>query len=403
MSLIPFFCALILPSCLGWTQPINIGNGEPFVAPKSLYADPVSGILHLLVKHNHDDIMDYWQLSPEGKRLQKFVFSDPAMTDFEYGSIIGSEQNLYCTLVGGPDFASARVIAFAESSDYGKTWTKLVFLSGSNDDCDRTGAALLRVKETGRLYVFYHRLCGKDNETVAYVTRSPDSHVFAGEKTILSVGTSFPYMPNIAATYTYSNKRATLHLFFGEGPQLNESLWYTSSVDNGLRWSAATRPGKVGAPFGIFPIAAVAGSQLPEFVAAAYRDSTEFQYRICYSGDQGKTFSVLNVQRVGRMHSFPATRSHSAMMCGTPKTPLLFWLSENQDENTMLYGYWNLRTMTGGWQSHPFHEDANAMDVLLSCVTNEKDNEVVVSAFVFGKSGTRDRYPYFSQDKVKLE
>ncbi len=209
--------------------------------------------------------------------------------------------------------------------------------------------------------------------------------------------------PTLSATYTYANKRTTLHLFFGEGPKQNVSLWYTSSVDNGVRWSAAKRPGEKEAPFGFFPIAAVAGSQLPEFVAAIYRDEIEFQYRICYSKNEGKTFSILNVKQVNRLHTFGITRSHSAAICGTSKTPMLFWLSENQDENNMLYGYWNLRTMTGGWKSHPFHENTDAMDVLMSCVTNEKDNEVVVSAFVFGKSGTEDRYPFFSQDRVKLE
>ncbi len=244
---------LLLLSVLASTSASPWKLSEPYSSTGSLrqfglFIDPTTKFHHLMLFDSaHPGRIHYLRLSDQGVLLTRVEFSVPSLLSVTDGKLVGSEdgQRLHLLVSGiRRESGAAREHAeiwYAESEDGGGVWSFVEPVPREGDqECHRRGNAMMAVKETGRVYVFYSFCCNCSFGQYSIRTASkPATTSKLGAETILH---HFPLPAHVgyqlAAAYTLPQvgPSPVLHLFWVEYRDKKGNLHYARSTDGGTTW-----------------------------------------------------------------------------------------------------------------------------------------------------------------------
>jgi len=379
-----------------WSSLLGITQGVDKAMSRGLYTDPVTGSHHLFIRDTGRIYMEYWQVGPKGDVVWRSRFPGPSSWKYNYGKILGSGSQLFSLISVQDTDTDQYILLFTESSDYGHTWAPFVHLPQDDEDqCDREGSALLRIKETGRIYAFYLHSCPDQSGSLRFVTRPPGGKIFTSEVTIRTIIPDRVDTPSVSAEYSVVSGRPRLHLFWTERPG-RPVLLCTDSDDYGLYWSPMRRVIEGESPFGYFSLSTAVSES--NALLVAYNDNS-LEMHVSYSKDHGDSFSLAKGGKLELMSGIIYTHTHAVAVCGTNEQPMMFWLS-SQDLDKMIYSVWDIRTMNWEPRQAPGIANIRFYETSLSCVTNP-DN-IVVNAFVTVHDFQDQYHTYFTYDTVEI-
>ncbi len=252
MGLLPamfIFGLLMAATEAAWSEPVPL-HADEYSGISPGISTPRSGsesdILLALTPREQMDKYASYGFREYADTLQPFKIIDNDR-DCIYGALLfgaTNDQELYTVSVGArnPKSSTAECdtdittgcseVIFRESKDGGETWSPLVFAPRKNmtDLMHRKGASIIKIKDTGRIYIFYskHEVFGKS--TISFITRPESSSIFSAEVDIVKLPARLTDFAVISAA-TVVKGRQVLHVAWNQ----NGDLMYTST-ENGITW-----------------------------------------------------------------------------------------------------------------------------------------------------------------------
>ncbi len=404
-----FMLMMILETVLAqWDPPYLAHNGSLTISMKDVYLDPSTSTLHILWCGSRPSTINYWQVDKHYK-VQPYEISaeEYGASVFFTGRIVGKGdgESLYMLLMGkraieGVDYYD---LWFTEYLKTPKRWSDPIRVPRDNmdDTCDRYSDSLLVIRETGRVFIFYHVECASSAARTAYVTRQTGGS-FSKERFITSTSETSQYRPSVTAVYTMKrvmgSDRPVVHLFWADRGTSSRPVRYRSSEDNGASWSKPTTISDDDLYAGFFSLAVTANSQVGNDIVGTYATMRPKPLRLFFSKDQGAHFDV----RVGTTYPQGVLsweyRTNSMCICGAKSAPTLFMLSQEKNDYAE-FSIWNLNDMSVQRPGGPFGEHRMG-GAMLVCQDsgNGKIAVTAVGAVAYGEREvhiliSRYRYP----------
>ena len=398
---ITIFIAIL--SCVfgEWTHPVDLYQDSLIFYPKDLYTDPSTGTSHALWCAHQSQYMNYWRITESQAVISRTPIVDPIITSFFAGRIIGpgNGRDLYMLTMGTRGVHDSYDQFLSESHDNGDTWSQFVRppRDDMDDECDRYGDALLLIKETGRIYLFYQLDCEGQYAKLAFVTRPPGSQVFSRERVVIDNPDHEQIRPSITAEYTIESEKMVLHIVWGEvDNRERRRVMHVRSQDYGLTWSV---PGIVSGTdkcAGMWSISSIAGKK-EGILMGTYAVSASEKLKLFYSKDNGRNFTVVDSSLNNQQIYIWEYRPNSMAICGGKDRPMLFMLSHTKYDEVE-YSIWDLNTMQVERVEVPFSGITIYAGAKLTCYSRD-DKTVVINVWVHSLQDDDERYHIlFAQD-----
>ncbi len=245
-----------------------------------------------------------------------------------------------------------------ESKNGGESWSAPTPVPRTNmsDSYARFDPAVLHIKETGRVFVFYVMVRGYKNITIGYVSRPKDSLTFSQEKTIFSPRNITGY--NVYAAYTWNGHTPIIHLMWYEtGPY----LFYARSTDFGFTWSEPRKLGPAYERSERFPKAILlANATMSNSLYAIYYKDAMSDTMIMESADHGLTWSKpVSIP-------FNNVRIPSIKLCETSGRKYILAVG-TQSSGNLKFGYYNLTSGNYHNLQAPFKGYSGLYEPQLTC------------------------------------
>ncbi len=312
------------------------------------YVDHGTNLHHMLALYPRSyAAVQYWKVSgADGKILSQTALNATLYKDPASASLVGDGKGhlyIFISAFTKIDIMATKAIFFSESADDGKTWTPLTMMPKPSVDYSLVGLSAKVIKETGRLFLFYHAYClesGKDD--IRFATRAPGSIVFSQERTIHNVS-MFPY-DIVRVEYSLDAKgHVTLHLFWSN---YNREMYYTRSEDNGVVWTSPFLiPETKENLFGCFPFALAYDPTVSPAILGAY---TRNNQRLFYTLDAGRSFNGTVGRDINSQTTACYYPQRALTICGKAAYRL-----EMVEKGELTYTRYNLTTMKGEELARP--------------------------------------------------
>jgi len=376
------FIEIMLKFAFGWTNPVDLFASENSIFINDVYLDSSTKIMHILWNSAGSHSMSYWQIDNSQKLISKSRLTNDNITLVITGKITGANNgnNLYISIMArrfcDQDLSSeCHDQYFTESTDNGLTWNPLIQVPRENldDKCERLGDNLLFVRETGRLFIFYHKICevSDENDYLFFVTRPAGIRYFNNEKRLFDAMKTI--RPSIISTYIFKNNKPAVYIFWGDlanSPQRH--ILFSQTSDNGQTWS---NPQKLGDQIispklfaGFNSLNVYANKLVSNTIVGLYAITPPEELHLFYMTEFEKDFTIIKDATLNPQDTLIWDYKTSSMaICGTQKIPAIFILAQT-DEDLLEYSIRDLKNMKNVVRGNePFEENTRIFGAKIMC------------------------------------
>ena len=229
------FILLIVSSQSKWGTPVKVIDYAALV--ETIYTDE-TGISHIFNCDTRDYNLYYKRLYPNMSLSSEVMLHDLCRSTVSIAST-DNDKNLYVAYTRSRSSSSRYMdVAYIESHDGGKSWTKPIIVPRQNmDDEIHRYLPIVLITENKKVWIFYRKSkYMSPGETISalsstdgvmnYVTKSKGSSVFQNE---ISVNITVKLA---GVTYTKNNGKSVISIIYG-GPDIK--IYYTDN--NGVSWN----------------------------------------------------------------------------------------------------------------------------------------------------------------------
>ncbi len=309
---------LFIAASATWTGPKRILTLPNYAFVEAVYHDAASDVTHIAVYEEKALKARHLAVSSDGTVLYSTLF--PGVCPLGPKIVIrGSGKQLFMALsYTFPDSPSK--LGFTESSDNGKTWTKV---SGVENQGGKGLQDMIYVAETGRIFVFF---TGNQEHQLMVASRPNNSIAFSPARTVAKDITS-GYPRHAQASYNSWEGKLMLHVVYVDDD--DEELKYTKSLDMGMTWQP-TKKAIVDDDDILHVMNMVSQPGLSPEIYVSYAKVGNLA-KLTRSLDYGVTFE--SPRKFTKEYVFTKSESSSLLLCGSKALASLVvtWDSYNGD------------------------------------------------------------------------
>lgn len=359
-----------------WTEPHQLDEKRCIIA--GLHIDPITNYGSAFYTRGDTDPKTFDSGTKQILPNKTFGnFSRIDIKPYLYGDHIGAGDGktlfavstTFRKTAGSPncrkgDTTGCSEIIFSESVTNGETWS--VPLVAQRTDMDdfyfRIFPAIVYIKETGRILIYYAVASSVIDFSIAMITRPPNSKIFSKERILFKF--SQP-IGEIRATYTMLNNQPIYHLGFTKVPK----IIYTSSTDT-INWK----------PFKIL----AEGAQSPEMKINIRADTKLLENTVVFTFiDHNEMANILISNNHGNDWSKPfkvkeSVRIIRSAYCGTGKVQKVIMLLEAwYPKFTIFFAEFDLKTLEVKF-SEPPKLIGPGMPPVIACEKKLDEDKLIV-------------------------
>lgn len=299
------FLVLLLHLCsCEWSSPILLHDEADYGFSPEIFSNSIKLNSYILLSvlprnksQSEHSTLGFRVHSTLNNNLDSFTVIDSDY-DSTFGSLRSSYDlsNMYSIATGtrkkhysgtecdNADDAGCNEIWFRESSNNGKSWSipEPIQRNNLSDRAHRQGGALLTLKDSSRIFIFFSKSEVLGKSSIAFTSRPPGSKIFSREIIISELKNAFLDFAVIATQNLYQ-KKSLLHVAWIEG---NGNLMYSTSSNLGLKWSPPKNLFKViSISQNLAPAQFITSPKKPEELCLSYVDEKHNVQLLCVEGD----------------------------------------------------------------------------------------------------------------------